>query len=229
MKTTLETADQYLLCLVSQKNLERIIHKILYDQLSENQILYLKQFGFQRGHSTMHAIMQLVDQTSSNFENVYYALCVFIDLSKAFDTVDHDILITKLENYEVNGNNLHWLKRYLKNRKQYLNFNNKITNSSLITCAVPQGSILGHLLFLIHVNDLNNASDVLDPIMFADETNLFYFHKSIHQLCTEVNEKLKKLRRLVQSKQISLNNKKTKYTLFHKKYDKDDLPLKLPV
>ena len=78
-----------------------------------------------------------------------FTLGVFIDLSKAFDTVDHHILISKLENYGVNGNNLRWFQSYLKNRKQYLNFNNKITTLSQITCSVPQGSILGPLSFLI--------------------------------------------------------------------------------
>ena len=160
--------------------------------LNQN-ILYRKQFGFQQGHSTEHAILQLFDQINDNLEKNYFTLGVFIDLSKAFDTVDHQSLISKLKNYGIEGNNLNWFKNYLQNRKQYLILNKYETSFGSIKCGVPQGSILGPLLFLIYVNDLCNASDILDPIMFADDTNLFLSHQNINILFNKFNEELQKI------------------------------------
>ena len=145
------------------------MYKRLYNHLSQNHILDLEQFRFQKSHSTEPAIIQLTDQINSSFEKNHIRLGVFIDLSNAFDTVDHHILVSKLENYGVNGNNLRWFQSYIKNRNQYLNFNNKITTSSQLTCSVSQGPILGTLLFLIYVNDLNNISNILDSIMLPDD------------------------------------------------------------
>ena len=129
---------------------------------------------------------------NNSFEKNQFTLGIFIDLSKAFDTVDHKILISKLKNYGVRGNNLKWFESYL-NHKQVIAYNNKYTSFETITCGVPQGSILGPLLFLIYVNNLNQVSNILDPIMFADETNFFYSHHQIKTLFETVNCELKNI------------------------------------
>ena len=201
----------------------------LFKYLTTNEILHKKQFGFQKGHSTEHAIIQLIDQINNSFEKNHFTLGIFIDLSKAFDTVDHSILIKKLKLYGVKGNNLRWFESYLSNRKQYISYNgNKCTTFESITYGVPQGSILGPLLFLIYVNDLPNATNILDPIMFADDTNLFYSHHDIKTLFSTVNAELQKLADWFTANRLSLNIKKTKYTFFHKNSVKDNIPLKLP-
>ena len=119
---------------------------------------------------------------------------VFIGLSKAFDTVGHSILLKKLELYGVTDLNHSWVKNYLSIRKQFIQINNeKNTELETITCDVPQGSILGPLLFLLYVNDLKNASYLLDPIMFADDTNLFLTHKNVSYLFETANFQLERI------------------------------------
>ena len=134
------------------------ILECLYKYLTTEKLLYSKQFGFQTGLSTEHAIVKLVDQIYKSFEKDHYTLGVFIDLSKAFDTVDHTILIRKLEMYGIRGINLAWFRSYLTNRIQYIS----ITHD-------------------------------LDPVMFADDTNLFYEHKDLKTLFSLINQELQKI------------------------------------
>ena len=151
----------------------------LYKYLIKNNTLYPKQLGFQNGHSTDHDVIQLVDQITESFENNKYTLGVFIDLSKAFGTVHHSILLKKLELYGIMDRNHGCLKSYLSNWRQFVQINEKEkTSLETISCGVPQGSILGPLLFLLYVSNLKNASNILDPIMFADDSN-YLLHTKI--------------------------------------------------
>ena len=107
---------------------------------------------------------------------------MFVDWSKAFDTVDHKTLLKKIERYGIAGNNLRWFENYLKDRQHFIFFEHNSTKKASVTCGVPQGSILGPLLFLLYVDDLHYASKILNPIMFADDTNLFFSHSDINVL-----------------------------------------------
>ena len=124
------------------KILERIMYNRLYDYFTVNSILFNKQFGFRAGHSTEHALLELIDQICDSFNDKNYFLGIFVDLSKAFDTVDHSILLKKLEHYGIKGRNLSWLQSCLSNHKQYIEYKqeNKTCNTDLsnIICGVPQ-------------------------------------------------------------------------------------------
>ena len=178
--------------------------------------------------STEHAILQLANQIHQSFEQDKSTIGVFIDLSKAFDTVDHNILLKKLSFYGVRNNNLKLFKSYLFNRKQYIFTDEGNTDMESISCGVPQGSILGPLLFLIFVNDLSQATS-LDPIMFADDTDLFYSNKNIASLFKFVNNELVNTNTWFQANKLSLNSNKTKYVFFHKPRKKKEIPLNLPI
>ena len=168
--------------------------------------------------------MELSDEILNSFEKNNFTVGVFIDLSKAFDTVNYDVLIKKLSYYGINTSNLAWFSSYLRNRQQYISADGVCTESQNITCGVPQGSILGPLLFLIYVNDLNKASKILQLIMFADDTNLFYSHRNIKTLFYTANKELEHINEWFESNKLSLNVRKTNYIFFHKKRKKMTSP-----
>ena len=164
---------------VFSKVLKRIMYNRVYNHLDSKGLLYEKQFGFQRNNPTEHAILQLTRDITSSFKKGEYTLGAFIDLSKAFDPVDHQILIKKLQYYGIKDTALEWFKSYLSNRKQYISSQDISKSCLKIICGVAQGSIPGPLLFLIYMNDLCKASNPVMEVMLADDTNLFISHKSI--------------------------------------------------
>ena len=139
-----------------------------------------------------------------------FTLGIFINLTKAFDTVDYKILTKKLELYGIKDCSLRWFESYLSNKEQFITYSDKQTNIETIIFGVPQGSILGPLLFLIFVNDLHKVKKYLNPIMFADDTNFFCSHKNVKILLQIVNSELKLVTEWILAKKLSLNGKKNK-------------------
>jgi hypothetical protein len=208
------------------KIIEQIMFNRVYKYFHDNNLLYTNQFGFKKDNSAEHAIIQFVRELSKSFKKSQYTIGVFIDL--AFDTVDHHILIHKLKYYGINNKTLKWFKSYLSNRKQFIPINNNHeTNFLNITCGVLQGSILGPLLFLIYINDLNKASK-LTIIMYADDTNLFHTNFDLIELFKTVNKELRHVSNWFKCNKLTLNTNKTKWVLFHSITKKRFLPSKLP-
>ena len=161
---------------------EKLVHSRLLNYLDRFNLLYPRQYGFRPQHSTMDALQDLSIQLYDNADKNTYTIGVFLDLSKAFDTVNHKILLHKLHHYGIRGNAHKWFTSYLTNRKQCVEINSTKSDWLPISCGVPQGSVLGPLLFLIYINDLHSASAQLThvtPIMFADDTNVFHAHTNI--------------------------------------------------
>ena len=177
---------------IFDKIMEKIMHKKLSEFLDEHEILFINQFGFRKRCSTIHALLDIIERIRDNMDNCMYGCGVFIDLKKAFDTVNHEILLTKLEHYGIRNNMLNWFRSYLTDRKQYVSFNGESSEILNITCGVPQGSVLGPLLFLLYINDLPNISNKLSFFLFADDTNLYYESDDLIELEKTMNKELKK-------------------------------------
>ena len=197
--------------------------------LTEQKILYLKQFGFRKNFSTAHAITNLIDSIENAYDKNKFACGVFIDLKKAFDTVDHEILLKKLWHYGIRGIANDWFKSYLTNRMQYVSIDGISSDLLKVNIGVPQGSVLGPLLFLLYINDLHNSVRFSSPFHFADDTGLLNVQDSIRAINKTLNKDLRELSFWVNANKIALNVAKTEIILFktsNKNYDAD-LKIKL--
>ena len=205
------------------KILERLMYNRLLSFLNEHKVLYLYQFGFRSFHSPNLALILLVDKISQALESGEYVLGLFLDFSKAFDTVNHDILYEKLEFYGIRGLPLTWFKSYLNDRKQYVEYNNAQSSMDTIKCGVPQGSILGPLLFLIYINDLADVSEKLFALLFADDSNIFLSGNDPDELIRTMNEEMVAVVDWLNINKLSLNLKKTHFIIFSRKKEKVDV------
>ena len=173
-----------------EKKLEKLMYKRLYTFLNNNNI-YNLQFGFRQQYSTSHVLINITEIIRKALDDGNIGCGVFVDLQKAFDTVDHQILLAKLSHYGICGVSNDWFKSYLSNRSQYVSINGYDSGLAAINCGVPQGSVLGPLLFLLYINDLNQAIKFCKVHHFADDTNLLCLSNSIKKLNKLVNADLK--------------------------------------
>ena len=196
------------------KIFEKVIYSRLYGFLSSQGILHDSQFGFRKGHSTSHALNYSVHHIQQSLKAGNHVLGIFIDLSKAFDTIDHSILLKKLNTYGIRGRAHKLLESYLSNRKQYVGVLNETSDTLPVLFGVPQGSCLGPLLFLIYINDLTNSEKNSKFVLFADDTNIFIAAKSKNLAYKKANEVLSSVHRYMLANKLHINTGKSCYLEF---------------
>ena len=162
--------------------LEKLVHKCLYRFLDQNEILYNNQYGFRNNNSVIHALIDITEEIRNSLENKNYTCGVFMDLEKAFYTLNHTILLGKLKYYGVRGITNNWFKSFLEHRYQYTDIKEGSSEKLLITCGAPQGSVLGSLLFLLYINNLHKALMHCSVHNFADDTNLLLINKLLRKI-----------------------------------------------
>ena len=187
-----------------------ILNQLIFYCLTE-KILVSNQYGFRSGYNTTDCLVNLIDEITKALDEGKYALSIFLDLSKAFDTVNHSILLSKLDLYGIRGDENQWFRSYLSNRKQKVFVNGVESNFHLVNSGVPQGSILGPFLFLIYINDFEKATNYFSLRLFADDTSLTATGKDLDVLLHRINSELPAIHEWLCSNRLTLNLSKTKY------------------
>jgi hypothetical protein len=196
------------------KLFEKIIYMRLYSFFHDCQLFSSSQFGFIKRKGIEDATINLLYDINEAINNKIYTVAVFLDFSKAFDLVNHSILINKLERYGVRGEALQFFKSYFVNRSQYVSINGTNSIAKDITSGVPQGSSLGPLYFLIYSNDIVNAIIKSNNILYADDTTIYFSGDSIEDIQKVINEELQNIYLWTCENELVLNSLKTKCMLF---------------
>ena len=196
------------------KVFEKIMHNRIMEFLDKNNLLCDTQYGFRPGRSCEHALLNANNHILDALSKKEVALLLLIDFSKAFDVVEHPILLHKLQHYGIRGLALNWLKSYLSDRKQFVTINGTDSSQKPIEYGVPQGSVLGPLLFIIYINDLPNISKFAHFILYADDANIIVTGDSIHEVMQKVELLCSDIVKWVDHNGLALNLKKTKYMIF---------------
>ena len=196
------------------KILEKLMFNRVVDFLDKYKVLYEQQYGFRKNYSTEYALIELSDKIAQAIDKKEFTVGIFIDLSKAFDTLNHEILLKKLAHYGIRGVANDWFRAYLCDRCQFVSYNNVLSAEGKISTGVPQGSILGPLLFLLYINDICESSRLLHFILYADDTNIFCSNKNIVELCNIVNRELQCVAQWFRANRLSVNIKKTNFVIF---------------
>ena len=196
------------------KILEKIVHRRITKFLAKHKVFYEGQYGFRKNRSTADAILDLTGNILENINRGFYTMCLFLDMSKAFDSLDHETVLKKLEFYGIRGVPLSWFRSYLLDRKIKVKFKRHISDPYEMTYGTPQGSVLGPLIYIILANDLTKCLKFCSGITFADDTTVYTSGNNLKFLYKKVNSDLENLSKWFRSNSLTLNIEKTKFMIF---------------
>ena len=198
---------------VFSRILERVVHDQVYEYLKINKVLTKSQSAFQKLCSTITSLIDSTDYWYENIDNKHLNLAIFLDLKKAFDTVDHKILLEKLGKYGIRELSGDWFKSYLESRRQYCAASGYESRPRTVTCGIPQGSCLGPLLFIIYLNDFEKCLKVSKAGMYADDTHVTLTSMNVDELVHKAQEELTHISEYMRLNKLSANPQKTEYMI----------------